>query len=462
MFNAISRQACQDTISRKQQLQPLLSYSDLLYSDANTCWYQTPEYQYSHFPQPEGFTQGCPLSGAFADIVLTLVLRPINKALQQRIHTRDPTEIPLAATLSYHDDTSIVLPYQDIDWFLYTFQHLGNPLGIRLNLAKTQILTTLTTNDPQLTPNDRTHWNHTLNQLHPDVEQREGIRLLGQPIGSSHYATTFFQHYITRLQHIVSQQLTHRIQDHQTQIAILKHCTIPSTFHLLATHAYHQWQTTHNPTLHHWNSEETLAIRILIHNLLAHIAQQQTLPTYAIPLIHLPATLGGIEIRDPIAATIPATITTITRTLRYIKYGFSTSRGLNINAAPIHIHSINQTTFTNILQHHAPSFLPILQTHLKTTTKLSLEHFIQHSPLHCIQKVLYHEHQHTVRKNFAQYAPATIMPMLDSLLSPLTSIPIASMSRCTTTNHIPNPEFRPPPTKVTPTHFLAIFASTKM
>jgi hypothetical protein len=95
----------------------------------------------------------------------------------------------------------------------------------------------------------------------------------------------------------------------------------------------------------------------------------------------------------------------------------------------------------DMLQHYAPSFLPTLQTHLKTTT-LSLEHFIQHSPLHGIQKVLYHEHQHTVRRTFSQYAPAAIMPILDSLLSPLTSIPIASMSRRTTTNRIPNPEFR--------------------
>jgi hypothetical protein len=84
------------------------------------------------------------------------------------------TAIPLA-TLSYHDDTSIVLPYQDIDWFLDTFQHLGNPLGIRLNLTKTQILTTLTPNDPILTPTDHTHWQHTLKRLHPNIEQREGI-----------------------------------------------------------------------------------------------------------------------------------------------------------------------------------------------------------------------------------------------------------------------------------------------
>jgi hypothetical protein len=440
MFNAISRQACRHTISQQPQLQPLLSYFDLLYSDANTCWYQTPELQYNYFPQPEGFTQGCPLSGAFADIVLTLVLQPINTALRQRIHARDPTEIP-PATLSYHDDTSIVLPYQDIDWFLDTFQQLGNPLGIRLNLTKTQILTTLTPNNPILTPTDHTHWQHTLERLHPNIEHREGIRLLGQPIGSSHYAMSFFQQYITRLQHIISQQLTHRIHDHQTQIAILKHCAIPSTFHLLATHAYHDWQPTHDSSLYHWNSEETLAIRILIHNLFAHITQQQTLPTYTIPIIHLPATLGGIGIRDPIAATIPAAITTITRTLRYTNYGFPTIRGTNIQAASIHIHSINQNKFTEILRHYAPTFLPILQNRLKLTT-LTFEHFLQHLPLKGIQKLLYHEHQNTLRKNLAQYAPATITPLLDSLLSPLTSIPIASMSRRTATNRIPNLEFR--------------------
>lgn len=156
MFNAISRQACRHTIIQEPTLQPLCPYFDLLYSKSNLCWYQTPERQYLNFPQQEGFTQGCPLSGAFADIVLTLVLQPINEQMEQRILARDPTAHP-PRTLSYHDDTSAIVPYPDIKWFLDTFQQLGNPLGISLNLHKTQILTTLSDQHPPLSLSDQTH-----------------------------------------------------------------------------------------------------------------------------------------------------------------------------------------------------------------------------------------------------------------------------------------------------------------
>jgi hypothetical protein len=171
MFNAISRQACKHTLQNEPLLTPLIPYFELLYSNSNICWYQTPERQYQHFPQQEGFTQGCPLSGAFADIVLTLVLKPINEQLATRIIERDPTAIP-PKTLSYHDDTSIVIPYQDIQWFLHTFQSLGNPLGIRLNLTKTQILTSLTDLPPELTATDQTCLNALLQNINPQAEQR--------------------------------------------------------------------------------------------------------------------------------------------------------------------------------------------------------------------------------------------------------------------------------------------------
>jgi hypothetical protein len=117
MFNAISRLACRQALLHDNTLQQLLPFFDLLYHQHNRCWYQTPQGAYQQFPQEEGFTQGCPLSGAFADIVLTQVLQPLNQQLQQRIRQRSPTAIP-PTTLSYHDDTSIVLPYPDLDWFI--------------------------------------------------------------------------------------------------------------------------------------------------------------------------------------------------------------------------------------------------------------------------------------------------------------------------------------------------------
>lgn len=269
MFNAISQQVCHHTLLQNQTLHPLIPLFDLLYHTPNECWYHTPQQDYQCFPQEEGFTQGCPLSKAFADVVLTLVLQPLNLQLRERIHRRNPNTTP-PSTLSYHDDTSIVIPYPDITWFLNTFQTLGMPLGIHLNLSKTQLLTSLTPDNPNLSSEDQQHLHHILQQLGPQAKCHRGLHLLGQPIGSAKFATQYITNQATRLHHTVTQQLLHRIQDNQTQLAIIiKNCAIPSIMHLLATHLYH----LHNPTLtmniFHWDSESTLAVRITIHHAIA-------------------------------------------------------------------------------------------------------------------------------------------------------------------------------------------------
>jgi hypothetical protein len=304
MFNAISRRACRHTITQNPTLHALLPVFDLLYHSSNTCWYQNDTNTYEHFPQPEGFTQGCPLSGAFADIVLTNVLQPINQQLHTRVTTRTPHEIP-PTTLSYHDNTSIVIPYQDITWFLDTFQQLGNPLGIQLNLSKTQLLTSTTSHPPNLHPNDQPCLHNIILQLGSHIEHHDGLRLLGQPVGSSSYAMTFLHNQVTQLRHTITTQLLYRIRDLQTQFAILKHCAIPSVVHLLATHLYHHFNAEMSSHTFHWNSSLTLNIRIAIHHAIATITQQKSLPLHATPIIHLPATLGGLRIRDPITATNP-------------------------------------------------------------------------------------------------------------------------------------------------------------
>jgi hypothetical protein len=403
-----------------------------------------PTHSYTNakqFPQAEGFTQGCPLSGAFADIVLTLVLEPINQQLQQRIQQRSPHE-HVPTTLSYHDDTNVVIPYPDITWFLSTFQTLGAPLGIKLNLDKTQILTSLTAQPPNLTAQDFQHFQTILQVLGPHAEQREGIRLLGQPIGSAAFATTYISQQTACLHHIVTQQLLHRIQDHQTQLAILKHCAIPSIVHLLAAHLYHHHTPTLPNTLFHWDSEITLAIRISIHHAIATITQQMTLPHHTLSIIHLPATLGGIGIRDPSTAIIPAYITSITRSLRYATHGITIGSTTH-NIAPIHAFALQQDRHTQILQHYAPTFLPLLpQITTKNPTAPTLQQFITQTPLQGLQRHFYHLHQKTIHDNFTQYSPPDLHPLLPSLLTPLTSLPLVSMSRRIPTNRFLNDEFR--------------------
>jgi hypothetical protein len=156
------------------------------------------------------------------------------------------------------------------------------------------------------------------------------------------------------------------------------------------------------------------------------LTQQRNLPHYAIPLLHLPASLGGIGIRDPISATIPAYITTITRTLRYAKHGITRTNGHTLQLPTLHQHALQHAQYEQILEHYAPTFLPIINH--KDKTNYTLPDFIQNASLHGMQRYFYHTYQQSVKQNFHLHSPPDIHPYLPSLLSPLTSIPLASMS----------------------------------
>jgi hypothetical protein len=440
MFNAISRQACRFQLTKYPSLQPLLPFFDLLYSNPNTCWHKSPTKHFDNFPQWEGFAQGCPLSGAFSDLVLTMVLQPINEELQAR-HKSRKIDSPPPVTLSYHDDTSIVIPYEDISWFLNRFQELGDPLGIRLNLQKTQILTTLTDESPleHLPP----HLHHSLSQalsmLGPHAEQKRGIRLLGQPIGSSVYAIEFIDKKVNELHDMATRRLFHKLQDHQTQLAITKHCILPSIQHLLATHVYHTFGTNTNQDLHNWNSNTATQLRFTILNIVAKITNTPILPLHATPIIHLPAKIGGLGIRDPIATAVPAALITFTRSIRYAHYGIPCGT-TTIKPAQIHRQCFQTSMHRPIIEFFADTLLPALPENQKKPT--TIENFIQHTQLNGIQRHLYQQHQKSVKNELPQLLAPEISDLLPSLLSPLTSIPLLSLSRRVESNRIPNVHFR--------------------
>jgi hypothetical protein len=359
-----------------------------------------------------------------------MVLKPINEELQQR---HQASNNPPPVTLLYHDDTSTVLPYEDIPWFLNRFQQLGNPVGINLNLQKTQLLTTLTDQSPlpHLTRIQQQCLTETLQLLGPHAEQRNGIRLLGQPIGSPSYVSNFIDQKIHHLETFTTNKLFFRLQDHQTQLALLKHCIVPSIQHLLATHVYHTYNVHTSNELHQWHTETTIRIQGIIHNVFAQITQQQSLPSHALPIIHLPATLGGIGIRDPIATAVPSAITTFTRSLRYAQFGISQGN-TSLPIAPIHQFSFHSSKHRQIIEHFGETLLANLPT---TNNKPpDIQTFIQHTQLTGIQKHLYQLHQQQTKQALYDSAPLDLVTILPSLLSPLTSIPLLSLSRRIPTN----------------------------
>lgn len=180
-----------------------------------------------------------------------MVLQPINQQLQKRIRQCNTRMQPPQVTLLYHDDTpSIVLPYEDIPWFLTTFQTLGDPLDIRLNLTKTQILLSFTDESPieHLSQTQQQSLIQAMMMLSPKTEQRHGMRLLGQPIGSQTFSYNFINNKITKLQETINTKLFHRIFNLQTQLAKKLHHTTVSITLTCNTRLPH-FHTTHGTRL---------------------------------------------------------------------------------------------------------------------------------------------------------------------------------------------------------------------
>ena len=147
MFNACSRSRCREILQRNDATKPLLALFDLLYAADTNNWYQDHEGNNHTLNQPEGFSQGCPLSPLFACLVLSALTATVNKTLSTRALERIRQHITaddnlggVSHTASVMDDTSVCLLHEDLLPFLNEFDSLGKPYGIHLHKTKTKIV----------------------------------------------------------------------------------------------------------------------------------------------------------------------------------------------------------------------------------------------------------------------------------------------------------------------------------
>jgi hypothetical protein len=108
--------------------------------------------------------------------------------------------------------------------------------------------------------------------------------------------------------------------------------------------------------------------------------------------------------------------------------------------APIHQLSFQSSKHRQIIKHFSKTLLANLP--VKDDKPSDIQTFIQQTQLSGIQKHLYLLHQRQVKQDLTDSAPLDLQNLLPSLLSPLTSIPLLSLTRRIPTNRTPNTHFR--------------------
>ncbi len=222
MFNSISREHILSQLS--SHFPTLIPYFQSMYDLPNTCYYCDKSNQWCSFTQPEGVTQGCSLSGMLACLGLHLVLQHCKQTLIAHTPINTPTQ------LAYMDDVLSVLPASTVTPYLPTFQHKGSCIGASLSPKKTMLLSTM---DPTV-PNSHPALMAALQHLSPESHLQQGTQVLGTPIGSPAFITTFIQESAVVFDRQVK-CIMQGVKSLQVQFQIFRFCAQSTLPHLLAT-----------------------------------------------------------------------------------------------------------------------------------------------------------------------------------------------------------------------------------
>jgi hypothetical protein len=119
MFNNMSRRQCRNILRR--HFPELLSIFDNMYQKATKVWTTLPDGTSHVLLMIEGFSQGCPLSSIFVALILHEILHTVKIEHDVRQVGNNRTAgtggvkiMPIA----FMDDTNILLPIDDVAWFV--------------------------------------------------------------------------------------------------------------------------------------------------------------------------------------------------------------------------------------------------------------------------------------------------------------------------------------------------------
>jgi hypothetical protein len=323
MFNNMSRRQCRNLL--RQYFPDLLSVFDNMYKKATKVWTTLPDGSPHALLMIEGFSQGCPLSSLFAALILHEILTDIKRehdsrrsGTKRKAGTGEVEIMPIA----FMDDTNILLPINDVAWFLKRMRTLGAPVGVIVGKDKTKILTNITGTSilPFLPPKQADELKSALDE-YTGGECTTGLRILGSPLGSN----PFQKEYTNTFTHTMindTAKMCKQLPDTQTVTQIYKECLVARVPFQLTADILTNIDPNNLPENNQdWQSPLTDAIRQTTRDIIGHATALDKIPEYALEIACIPESLHGLGITSPDRIAVLSFLLPLFRTIRYATKG---------------------------------------------------------------------------------------------------------------------------------------------
>lgn len=460
MFNAISRQKLRQIIRTK--FPELESFAELLYQKEGRTGVKLEDGRWTYIPVREGFSQGCPMSPVFAAIVLNDILTRINAELCDRAKIRkrdtplDDGHGGLPIILAYVDDVNLLLPHEDVKYFLEKFREYGEPLGAVLNEEKTRILTTC--KGSSLIKRMRTSkWalgrTDLINELEDTIdtfsknkdgsmcEVTDGLRVLGVPLGNESFCKTFISNQLQKAKTDAT-KILEGLDDSQTKLQVFRQCTVHKMTHLFASDVLTSQFSNLPNNWHVWQSSMCDEFSTMVNSFIADLLSRDDLPCHAQLIASMSTNQGGLGIQHPRCTAIPSCIMTTKRCIEY------TSKGVWVGK--VHDRVQLPPTITSLYQNWKDSASPVFKIFNKYSTSISnvcvhesvdnrFDHFMFHSSPNTCKERIRDEAARRIRQDTLPNLLGDIAKLkLDEILEPKTSKALLDMPRIDASNRQPN------------------------
>ena len=128
------------------------------------------------------------------------------------------------------------------------------------------------------------------------VEVTTGFRLLGTPVGSPEFATSYFAEQVESAEADAT-ALHNHIADLQTRLRIFAQCTSNKLSHLLGADIMHHLPLNNfdGATWSSWNGPLTSAFDSLISSFLSNLTEQPDLPDHSLLISQIRTSHGGAQ-----------------------------------------------------------------------------------------------------------------------------------------------------------------------